>query len=105
MTNLLDNLQNFTKVRVYQLENKNQFVIEFIKPNNFSVLCFQSYKTLISVYDCETKQMLINWRYWDYSKTTMKHLKIFVNRFTYFDYVNKQQFLCEIKNNTLIETF
>ena len=105
MTNLLNRLETFTKTRVYQLENKNQFVIEFIKPNNYSVLCFQSYKTLIAVYDCEYKQMLINWRYWDYSKTTSKHLKIFVNRYTYFEYLNKQQFLKEIRNNSLIDTF
>ena len=99
------NVSAFQKTRVFQLENKNQFVIEYVKPNNFSVLCFQSYKSLIAIYDQETKQLLINWRYWDYSKTTSKHLKIFVNRFTNCTYENKQQFIKEINNNSLIDTF
>ena len=79
--------------------------INYIKPNNFSVLVFQSYKTIIAIYDYETKQLYINWVYWDYSKTTMKHLKIFINKYTYFSYENKQQFLKEINNNSLITTF
>lgn len=105
MTQLLNNLEIFKKTRVFQLKNKNQFIIEFIKPSNFSVICFQSYKTLIAIYDYETKQLLINWKYWDYSKTTLKHLKLFINEYTYFKYDNKQQFLNEIRNNSLIDTF
>ena len=101
---MIDILQ-FKKINVSQLANKNQFVINYIKPNTFRVLVFQSYKTIIAIYDQETKQLYINWYYWDYSKTTMKHLKIFINEYTYFTYENKQQFLKEINTNSSIITY
>ena len=105
LIDLLNDLEHFKKVRVSQLGNKNQFVIEYKKPNNDCVVCFQSYSTLICIYNSETKQMVVNWRYWDYSKTTLKHFKIFVNTFTQYEFINKLQFIRELRNNPLIETY
>ena len=59
--------------KVEQLENKNQFIIKAEKH-----IYFQSYDSLIAVYDRE-KSVLILGRDWNYSKTTMKHLYIFID--------------------------
>lgn len=93
------------KVKVEQLANKNQFVITYTKFSGYRVYSFQSYSSLIAVYDYEDNKLYINWRKWDYSKTTLKHLKMFVNEWTSFRYETKQQFSCELVNNPNIETF
>lgn len=36
---------------------------------------------------------------WNYSKTTAKYFKIFINDFTNFNYTNRKNFEKEIKNN------
>lgn len=97
-------LDNFVKVKVEQLENKNQFVI-FYKDNTTGrdIIAFQSYKTLIAIYSNIT--LYVNWRYWDYSKTTLKHLKMFVDRYTCFDYENKQHFLKLITQHPRVVAF
>lgn len=76
------------KTRVIQLENKNQFVIY-----NDDAIVFQSYRTLIAMWSYKEQKLYINWNYWDYSKTTSKHLKIFINEYTKYTYDNKNQFL------------
>lgn len=30
--------------------------------------------------------------YWDYSRTTMKHLKMFIDKYARFNYVDKKEF-------------
>lgn len=98
MNNIIKDLE---KIKVEQLENKNQFVITYCSNDNLYI-CFQSYKTLIAIYDYSNNELYINWSMWDYSKTTMKHLKVFVNRYTTFKYENKSQFMKEITNNNSI---
>lgn len=99
-------LRNLPKVCVEQLANKNQFVITYEDlQKNIRYLCFQSYDTLIAVYDKAHKQMFINWQMWDYSKTTLKHLKMFVNFYTCFEYETKAQFLNLIRKNDNVLTF
>lgn len=56
---------------VEQLENKNQFIIY-----NEGNIYFQSYKSLIAKID--NNNVLTIYKDWDYSKTTLKHLKIFL---------------------------
>ena len=85
-------LKNINKIAVEQLENKNQFVITYENEQQQTLICFQSYKTLIAIYNQTTKELYINYPYWDYSKTTMKHLKIFINTYTIYGYDNKKQF-------------
>lgn len=98
------NLDNAQKTFVNQLENKNQFVITYLD-NGVEYWAFQSYRTLIAIYCPTTKEMLINWDMFDYSKTTTKHTKIFINTYTCYTYDNKQQFINLIKNNDKISTF
>ena len=88
------------KASVSQLENKNQFVI-----NYDDVVVFQSYRTLIAVWSYSEHKLYINWCYWDYSKTTMKHLKIFINDYTSMRYENKQQFMKFIISNDKVVLF
>ena len=85
-------LKDVSKIAVEQLANKNQFVITYENEQKQKLICFQSYKTLIVIYNQSTKELYINYHYWDYSKTTMKHLKIFINTYTIYGYDNKKQF-------------
>lgn len=84
-------IEKAKKTKVYQLANKNQFVIEY-QLNDTLVSCFQSYTSLIAIYDRYTEKLYINADMWDYSKTTLKHLKMFINEWTIWDYDNKSQF-------------
>lgn len=99
-------LQDLPKVYVEQLANKNQFVIVY-EDNEKGIRyhCFQSYQSLIAIYDKTSGNLFINWDKWDYSKTTLKHFKLFVNEWTHYHYETKAQFINEIRNNWHIETF
>ncbi len=61
----------FMKVR--QLENKNQFIME-----NDKEIIFQSYDSIIAIVNKKSGVIVLG-RDWDYSKTTMKHLYIFID--------------------------
>ena len=97
-------LNNAKKVFVIQLAKKNQFVITYVS-NDKEYWAFQSYRTLIAIYCPSTKEMLINWSKFDYSKTTTKHTKLFINTYTCYTYNDKKDFIALIKNNNLIDTF
>ena len=61
---------------VKNLENKNQFVIENEKEGKYY---FQSYESLIA--EINEKGELILGQDWDYSRTTLKHLYIFLDEY------------------------
>ena len=96
---------NLVKVSVTQLYNKNQFLITYLNEQNQHILVFQSYRTVIAIYNAVTKELYLNYHYWDYSKTTSKHLKIFVNEYTPYNYNNKKDFTGVIINNKNIDFF
>lgn len=60
-------------MKVKQLENKNQFVIY-----GENEIVFQIYKSEIAVYNKLYETLKLG-RNWDYSKTTLKHLYIFID--------------------------
>jgi hypothetical protein len=93
---------NLEKVKVEQLYNKNQFVI-YYRDNEKGLVAFQSYSSLIAV--LKGGMLYINWDKWDYSKTTLKHLKLFVNEYTPFTYENKAQFTHLIRTCDRVITF
>lgn len=99
------NLKDFVKVSVRQLENRNQFLIYFRDKNNNDLVAFQSYATLIAIWSYNEQKLFVNWSYWDYSKTTSKHLKIFINQYTRCTYENRQQFAKYIINNDNVILF
>lgn len=78
----MKNVKNIMKVQ--QLENLNQFLME-----NDKMAIFQSYDSIIAVYDKENDVLTLGID-WDYSKTTTKHLYIFMNNL--FDYNNASQY-------------
>ena len=99
-------ISKLKKTNVVQLHNKNQFVIRYNNCGDpcFSACCFQSYATLIAIYISQEKILYINWSMFDYSKTTLKHLKLFINEYTPYNYENKQQFVNLIRQG-IIKTF
>lgn len=67
-------------MKVSNFHNKNQFIIW----NNNKVM-LQSYNSLIAEIDYNsTIYELTLGIDWDYSKTTMKHLKMFLNEFEWY---------------------
>lgn len=98
-------LTNLIKISVRQLENKNQFIISYQDKENNDLLAFQSYATLIAIWSYKDHLLYINWDMFDYSKTTLKHLKIFINRYTAFNYLDKQQFTKLILNDDKVILF
>lgn len=76
-------------MKIYNLENKNQFVIL----GNNGEIEFQSYNSLIA--RIEKNGTLELSSRWDYSRTTLKHLYIFLEKYLYNldDFIQK-----DIKN-------
>jgi len=64
-------------VKVEQLDNKNQFIIRTNKGTYF-----QSYDSLIAFYDGKNDKLHLSNK-WDYSKTTLKHLYIFIDSYVF----------------------
>lgn len=58
---------------------KNQFMIE-----SDNAVAFQSYKSLICTIDYTNKEITI-WRDWNYSSTTTKYFRIFLNNLYLYD--------------------
>jgi len=68
-------------IRVYNLNSlrtgnpvANQY--EIITKNNY---VFQSYNSIIAKRNRETNKITLDSYYWDYSRTTLKYLKQFLN--------------------------
>lgn len=77
-------------MKVRQLENKNQFILESDKK-----IIFQSYDSIIAIVDKDTRQLTFGCD-WDYSKTTLKHLYIFLRDVAFYDL--SQEIKTEINN-------
>jgi len=82
--------------KVNQLYNKNQFVI-FCKDTENDFITFQSYESTICIIDYENK-IIQFWPDYDYSKTTSKHLKLFLRDYLNFHYENKKELEKAIKD-------
>ena len=72
-------------MKVEQFYNKNQFIIF----GGDAMVTFQSYNSIIANIDNRGTLNLGN--DWDYSKTTLKHLYLFLNDYKYMtqDYTKK----------------
>ena len=64
-------------MKVQNFYNKNQFIIT----GGDAVVTFQSYDSIIAKID--EKGTLILGNAWNYSKTTLKHLYLFINDYFY----------------------
>ena len=70
--------------------NGNKAVNQFIITEG-SKVTFQSYDSKIAEFDTEQRTLIL-YPHWDYSKTTMKFLKQFIEDETTFDYGTKKDF-------------
>jgi hypothetical protein len=78
--------------KVNQFYNKNQFVIDWDGKT-----IFQSYDSTIAIIDYASKTITF-WIDYDYSKTTSKHLKLFLNDYLNFYYDSKKDLEKSIKD-------
>ena len=73
-------------IRVEQIE-PNQFIIH--TPNK---VLFQSYSSIIAVLDDrDNVQPLTLGRDWDYSRTTLKYLYKFLDKYTHYNFEHSKQ--------------
>ena len=63
----------------------NQFIIQDKKQKTF-----QSYKTRICRWNAEKETLILNANWWDYSNTTRKYFKKFINEETTMTYYDKK---------------
>ena len=73
----------------------NQFVITTKKATYF-----QSYSTVIAKIDNKNNLILSSW--WDYSRTTMKHLYIFMRDYGFGKYCGADNVRKAIKNGDIV---
>ena len=87
------------KNRVYQLENKNQFIIANETDKGTTNYTFQSYDSIIANFNEGTQELILGY-YWDYSKTTSKHLYIFMYQYCNFNDIlsvkNKRKYINDL---------
>ena len=72
------------QVKVYQLENKNQFLLETEKGSYF-----QSYRSIVAFYNPYKRELTLGIN-WDYSNTTRKHLYIFISEYCYLEEIENE---------------
>ena len=92
--NLLKVLMLKDKVKVNNFYNKNQFVIY-----TESATIFQSYKSIICI--LLDGVLYIDKYYINYSKTTSKHLYLFIRDYTRLNVYTLKELYEEIKNGTI----
>ena len=93
----LNVLENLSKLRIIPLANNQNIVISSYEGQIYYL--FFSYDSLIVIYNTHNYDIAINTNKWDYSKTTMRWLKTFINDYTARHYDNKQQFTYFIYND------
>ena len=92
-----DVLENLKKLRIIPLANNQNIIVASYEGARYYL--FLSYDTLIAIYNTENYDIAVNTNKWDYSKTTMRWLKTFINDYTARHYDNKQQFAYFIYND------
>lgn len=81
-------------MKVRQLENKNQFIME-----NEKEVIFQSYDSIIAIINKTTKNLTLGCD-WNYSRTTLKHLYIFLREYKHnLDYIEQHEILKALQSN------
>lgn len=88
-----------TITSIKNLANKNQIAITFSNGDRV----FNSYSTNIAYYDSKKNIMYLDEIYYDYSKTTMKHLNMFLCESSIADVrkkiKSKEYILTNLNNN------
>lgn len=69
---------------------ENQFTLADTKTGD---IVFKSYGRLIAIYSTDTQDLKLNADWWNYSNTTRKYFKQFINNYTAFNYETKKQWM------------
>lgn len=80
--------------------DKNYIIIKENYSNFTSLIKMYSYKSLIAIYDKDSKILNIT-NLWDYSQVTLKQFKDFINNYTCFEYKTKKNFEKIIDKNEI----
>lgn len=91
-------------MKVSQFYNKNQFII---RDEESKKVYLQSYNSMIAIWDRNKKTLTLG-RNWDYSKTTSKHLYLFIDDYCFIEGFNinsktKKQDIQKLINNSTIK--
>lgn len=82
----------------------NSYLINIANNQNILVLDdklhFYSYSSYICSYNKSTHELILNNNMWDYSNTTRKYFKKFLEEYTSIPYVNKSNFVKMLSFNT-----
>ena len=84
-------------MKVENFKHINQYLITV-----GNIITFQSYNSTIASYNRLTGNLKV-FKDWDYSNTTRKHFKMFINELTIFNYETKKQWIKEMNENNKIE--
>lgn len=91
-------------LKVKNFYNKNQFVIE-----EGERIIFQSYESIIAIYESRSQSLTLG-RDWAYSRTTTKHLYLFINDYVYNKEIeevnnrtNKREYIQKLIDNGIIK--
>ena len=95
----LSNNNNMLSSEILKSE-KNYIIIKENYSNFTSLVKFYSYKSLVAIYDKNAKILNIT-NLWDYSQTTLKQFKNFINNYTCFEYKTKKEFEKIINTNEI----
>lgn len=78
--------------KIKQIANNQIVLCDYIEYGNIKYE-FYSYGTLIATYysDCKGKQKIELTEYYDYSKTTSKYLKVFLQEYCNFYYKDTKE--------------
>lgn len=90
---MIDTIMNSNK----NILGKDQAVI-----NMGEYKAFYSYESLIAVYNTEECKVYLKENMWDYSNTTRKYFKKFLEEHTCIPYNNKKMFLNLIQDKTFV---
>lgn len=71
----------FDCIKVSQFHHQNQYEI-LVKYEDKKYVIFQSYDTVIAIYCYEDDELYLSRYNWDYSRTTLRHLYLFINTHT-----------------------
>lgn len=93
-------VQNMTSTNGNKVAN--QFIIDTATKDG-SYITFQSYEATICKYYIFSNKLILNDNIWDYSNTTRKYFKQFIDEHTPFTYETKKQFEELIKSSDNIE--
>ena len=95
-----------------QIDKKQCYIYRFYKGGNVHYKVLMSYDRIVAIYNCDTKQMLVecstikdNKAHDSFSRTTTKHINIFIdmNNWAYLDNLVNFDYYYNLERQRLID--